>query len=110
MTGFSRTDPATEGPFPDPLALDREPPLTSKKTLPKEGLSRSAPGRTRTCGQVLRRHLLYPLSYGGRVVAVWPGAPCGWGVACRDKDRAPITLARLLHLRGTMWRFGEAER
>jgi hypothetical protein len=24
-----------------------------------------APGRTRTCGQVLRRHLLYPLSYGG---------------------------------------------
>lgn len=30
---------------------------------------RSAPGRTRTCGQVLRRHLLYPLSYGGRVVA-----------------------------------------
>ncbi len=24
----------------------------------------SAPGRTRTCGQVLRRHLLYPLSYG----------------------------------------------
>lgn len=26
-----------------------------------------APGRTRTCGQVLRRHLLYPLSYGGRV-------------------------------------------
>src|SRR3954453_8667061 len=23
-----------------------------------------APGRTRTCGQVLRRHLLYPLSYG----------------------------------------------
>ena len=23
-----------------------------------------APGRTRTCGQVLRRHLLCPLSYG----------------------------------------------
>ena len=23
-----------------------------------------APGRTRTCDQVLRRHLLYPLSYG----------------------------------------------
>lgn len=25
-----------------------------------------APGRTRTCGQALRRRLLYPLSYGGR--------------------------------------------
>jgi hypothetical protein len=44
------------------------------------------------------------------VVAVRPGAPGGWGVACRVKDRAPIPLARLLHLRGTMWRFGEAER
>ncbi|CUM41120.1 hypothetical protein BN2537_11205 [Streptomyces venezuelae] len=44
------------------------------------------------------------------MVAVWPGGPGGWGVACRDKDRAPIALARVLHLRGTMWRFGEAER
>ena len=25
---------------------------------------RRAPGRDRTCDQVLRRHLLYPLSYG----------------------------------------------
>ena len=25
----------------------------------------SAPGRTRTCDQPLRRRLLYPLSYGG---------------------------------------------
>lgn len=36
---------------------------------------RSAPGRTRTCGQVLRRHLLYPLSYGGRKVAVVAWSP-----------------------------------
>src|SRR6476659_7485487 len=27
-------------------------------------LRRGAPGRDRTCDQVLRRHLLYPLSYG----------------------------------------------
>jgi hypothetical protein len=35
----------------------------------------SAPGRTRTCGQVLRRHLLFPLSYGGGTgawVVPWP--------------------------------------
>lgn len=34
----------------------------------------SAPGRTRTCGQALRRRLLYPLSYGGRLVAAATGA------------------------------------
>ena len=70
-----------------------------------------APGRTRTCGQVLRRHLLYPLSYGGRVVAsaAWSPGP-GWSATCRNKDRAPIASFRLLHLRGTMWRFGEANR
>ncbi len=29
-------------------------------------MAASAPGRIRTCDQVLRRHLLYPLSYGRR--------------------------------------------
>ena len=84
--------------------------LTSKKTLPKEGLE-SAPGRTRTCGQVLRRHLLYPLSYGGRAVDVdhgprtrievrvpCPGcftsvARCGGSVK-RSKNRRQV---RILH-------------
>jgi hypothetical protein len=56
-----------------------------------------APGRTRTCGQVLRRHLLYPLSYGGRKVTVG-----------RVKDRGPAALSRLPHPRATLWRFGEA--
>src|SRR5207249_3222039 len=34
-----------------------------------------APGRTRTCGQALRRRLLYPLSYGGRVCGRCRGCP-----------------------------------
>ena len=69
-----------------------------------------APGRTRTCGQALRRRLLYPLSYGGRVW--WP---LSWVPGCGpfrdvagDKDRAPTTLSLLLRLRGSMWRFSEA--
>ncbi|CCB74512.1 protein of unknown function [Streptantibioticus cattleyicolor NRRL 8057 = DSM 46488] len=82
-----------------------------------------APGRTRTCGQVLRRHLLYPLSYGGRAGAAGalrtrclrfrPSGPWYWRARWfRDlagvKDRALRTSYRLLHLRDTMWRFGEA--
>ena len=69
-----------------------------------------APGRTRTCGQALRRRLLYPLSYGGRVW--WP---LSWVPGCGpvrdvagDKDRAPSTLSLLLRLRDVMWRFSEA--
>lgn len=38
-----------------------------QKALPMGGLRLGAPGRTRTCGQALRRRLLYPLSYGGLV-------------------------------------------
>lgn len=51
-------------------------PLTCEKALRDGGLDqcgKSAPGRTRTCGQALRRRLLYPLSYGGRCVAVADG-------------------------------------
>ena len=32
-----------------------------------------APGRDRTCDQVLRRHLLYPLSYGRSSPIIAPG-------------------------------------
>ena len=69
-----------------------------------------APGRTRTCGQALRRRLLYPLSYGGRVW--WPMASVPGGGRIRDlagdKDRAPGALSLVLRLRGSMWRFSEA--
>ncbi|GAB2954170.1 hypothetical protein GCM10023080_011220 [Streptomyces pseudoechinosporeus] len=69
-----------------------------------------APGRTRTCGQALRRRLLYPLSYGGQVwwpVALMPG--CGRiRDLAGDKDRAPLPWSPVLRLRGSMWRFGEA--
>ena len=37
-----------------------------EERAPERGGVRGAPGRTRTCGQALRRRLLYPLSYGGR--------------------------------------------
>lgn len=68
------------------------------------------PGRTRTCGQALRRRLLYPLSYGGRVCGLGRGVPgCGpVRDVAGDKDRAPGSLSLLLHLRGSMWRFSEA--
>ena len=48
----------------------RRPPWRGGRTL-----TGGAPGRTRTCGQVLRRHLLYPLSYGGRSWSGWDGGP-----------------------------------
>jgi len=47
------------------------------------------------------------------------GPRCGRGAGGRarrirdlagDKDRAPCASPRLLHLRGTLWRFGEAVR
>jgi len=41
---------------------------------------KSAPGRTRTCDQVLRRHLLYPLSY-GRLGTARQGATHGPALA-----------------------------
>src|SRR5699024_6757856 len=50
--------------------------LTCCRTRTFSSLTRSAPGRIRTCDQVLRRHLLYPLSYGR-----WP-APRAY----RSKD------------------------
>lgn len=57
----------------------------------------SAPGRTRTCGQVLRRHLLYPLSYGGRVVAGGLEPGVGWSVALPGAvDHGPGTRIGLL--------------
>lgn len=81
-----------------------------QKRPPEGGRRLCAPGRTRTCGQALRRRLLYPLSYGGRVW--WP---LSWVPGCGpvrdvagDKDRAPASLSLLLRLRGSMWRFGEA--
>jgi hypothetical protein len=37
----------------------------SVKDQPRSRVLTSAPGRTRTCDQPLRRRLLYPLSYGG---------------------------------------------
>ena len=81
-----------------------------QKRSPEGERGKGAPGRTRTCGQALRRRLLYPLSYGGRVW--WP---LSWVPGCGpfrdvagDKDRAPTTLSLLLRLRGSMWRFGEA--
>lgn len=88
--------------------------LSVKKPPTREGrtsIGKSAPGRTRTCGQALRRRLLYPLSYGGRMVAsvAWSPRRVVRDLA-GDKDRAPIALTPLLHLRGTMWRFGEANR
>jgi hypothetical protein len=36
----------------------------SNRTPGFAGLFRSAPGRIRTCGLLLRRQALYPLSYG----------------------------------------------
>lgn len=59
-------------------------PLTSKNAPPVRAGAAGrdgAPGRTRTCGQVLRRHLLYPLSYGG-----------GWAVARDLLGFLPIAL------------------
>jgi hypothetical protein len=47
---------------PLPSAAQHGPLIAADRTCSSEGLC--APGRTRTCGQVLRRHLLYPLSYG----------------------------------------------
>jgi hypothetical protein len=50
---------------------------------------------------VLRRHLLYPLSYGGWTVAAAVDL-------AGDKDRALRMCGRLLLLLNTMCRFGEA--
>lgn len=47
--------------------------LTGRNGVPRQTGS-GAPGRTRTCGQALRRRLLYPLSYGGLVW--WPRSWC----------------------------------
>lgn len=61
---------------------DRQPGATVPH-LPAEFDDRapgSAPGRDRTCDQVLRRHLLYPLSYGRSYAArVAADASCGGG-------------------------------
>ena len=57
--------------------------LTSKNALPREGRGLCAPGRTRTCGQALRRRLLYPLSYGGRM---W------WPRTCSPRGGRSVTL------------------
>jgi site-specific DNA recombinase len=43
-----------------------EQPATTKIASRRSVDAVGAPGRTRTCGQALRRRLLYPLSYGGR--------------------------------------------
>ena len=58
----------------------RETSSDQQKDPPGGGSGVSAPGRTRTCGQVLRRHLLYPLSYGGRAVDVDHGPRTRIGV------------------------------
>ncbi|BBC36243.1 hypothetical protein SGFS_075370 [Streptomyces graminofaciens] len=58
--GTSRSAGMTRGLFCACLKLPvepAEPTLTSKNALPKEGGERGAPGRTRTCGQALRRRL-----------------------------------------------------
>ncbi len=81
-----------------------------RKALPEGRAETCAPGRTRTCGQALRRRLLYPLSYGGRVwrpVVVVPG-PGPFPDIAGDKDRAPASLSLSPRLRGSVWRFGEA--
>jgi hypothetical protein len=49
---------------PRSAAQGRTPP-DAPGAPPSAGCANGAPSRTRTCGQVLRRHLLYPLSYGG---------------------------------------------
>ncbi|GAA3126309.1 hypothetical protein GCM10010521_11180 [Streptomyces rameus] len=80
-----------------------------QKALPDGRAETGAPGRTRTCGQALRRRLLYPLSYGGRWVASCLVPWCGpIRDVAGDKDRAPGSLTLPLRLRGSMWRFGEA--
>jgi hypothetical protein len=75
-----------------------------------------APGRNRTCDQVLRRHLLYPLSYGrgepwqvtvdgpyrgsggaGTAHSLYPGSTQGcpiWGDECSCHDRDAERAAR----------------
>lgn len=75
------------------LAVAAETVPDQQKALPGGRARTRAPGRTRTCGQALRRRLLYPLSYGGLV---------------RVKDKAPRSLTPSPRLRGSMWRFGEA--
>lgn len=47
-----------------------------------------APGRTRTCGQPLRRRLLYPLSYGGSAITLANRKPTE-GQAQADAGEAP---------------------
>jgi hypothetical protein len=49
-----------------PTATDAKAPLTRENV--------GAPGRIRTCGLLLRRQTLYPLSYGG---GYWVTAPMG---------------------------------
>jgi hypothetical protein len=47
---------------------DRDYLRKTQKRVPRDNVARSAsgaPGRIRTCGQDIRRVLLYPLSYGG---------------------------------------------
>lgn len=69
--------PASPPPGHARTILRRSPRGPQRQRRAVTSPSACAPGRTRTCGQVLRRHLLYPLSYGGRSPSRWAGSPPG---------------------------------
>ena len=71
-------------------------------------LGEGTPGRTRTCGLLLRRQALYPLSY-GRVRTHW--CECWWHSSWWTDDSPPNSIMihdRPCAERWTDWAFGDA--
>jgi hypothetical protein len=87
------------------LAMASSVPLEPRADAVDRGPAGGAPGRDRTCDQVLRRHLLYPLSYGRsgsdhRTPAVQVGSArrgrrrhVGSGAAGQDGPGRPVHRA-----------------
>ena len=77
--------------------VGRGPPAVPGRVPPSVLEPHECPGRTRTCGQPLRRRLLYPLSYEGSALTLAEFTTDGW------RRRAPLTV-RPPKARAASWR------